>query len=444
MTVEVAPGYRPWTVRLLADNHALEPYSEATDFKPVAVNLMEDIVSMNRRDFVGASSASALVTAALGSQGVKAESADNTGPGTPAKKIRRIATEEAWSIPEHLDGEAAIARSVWNNLDVEMHRPRPETPHGVHPRAKGPSHGLFDRLCDPAASRHTDNERLKQMDELDIDMHVLSLTSPGVQLFDANTAVSMAALANDRMAEIVHSRPTRFAGLASFAPQDPSRAAKEMDRAINKLGLNGFIVNSSTDNEYLDDHKFWEIFEAAEALDAAIYIHPRCPSDGMAQPFRGYDMGAALWGFACETGTHAVRLMLSGVFDRFPKLKIVLGHMGENIPYHLWRTDHWMVRRRHDYPSKLTPQEIFRRNFFITTSGLGQFEPADELECCKNVLKYCIDTFGADHIMWAIDYPYEEMPPAVEFMNKVEIADADREKIYHGTAERVFHVSAVA
>lgn len=389
---------------------------------------------MNRRDFVSASSTlagGALAGAATIGPSLSANAAQiETVAARNTNTYRRIGTEEAWSIPEQMNNFAQLSRSVWSNLDVGLWR-GPSMHRGKHASVGG---ALGQRLID------TEQMRLGQMNELGIDMHVLSLTSPGVQLLDPDDAVTLAALANDRMAEIVRNRPTRFGGLASFAPQDPKRAAKEMDRAINQLKLNGFIVNSSTDNQYLDDQKYWDIFEAAEALDAAIYIHPRCPSDGMAAPFRGYNMAAALWGFACETGTHAVRLMLSGVFDRFPNLKIVLGHLGENISYHLWRTDHWYLRFRHSFPSKQRPMDLFAKNFYITTSGAGAYGASDV--SCAAALKYCIQTFGADRIMWAIDYPYEEMPPAVAFMNNVAISDADKHAIYHGTAERVFHIPA--
>jgi 5-carboxyvanillate decarboxylase len=143
------------------------------------------------------------------------------------------------------------------------------------------------------------------MDETGVDMHLLSLTAPGVQMFDADTATDLASLANDRLAEVIARHPTRFAGLASFAPHSPIRAAKEMERAIRELKLNGFVVNSHTNGEYLDDPKYWPVLEAAEALDACIYIHPRGPSDGMAAPFRDYGMWAALWGYGVEVGTHA-------------------------------------------------------------------------------------------------------------------------------------------
>lgn len=170
-------------------------------------------------------------------------------------------------------------------------------------------------------------------------MHLLSLTAPGVQMFSAEVGTALARLSNDRLAEIVRRHPTRFAALASFAPQDTRAAVKEIERAINTLKLNGLIVNSHTENAYLDQPRFWPILEAAQALDVPLYIHPRAPSDDMAGPFRDYRLEGAVWGYGVEVGTHAVRLMLSGVLDRFPRLRIVLGHMGEALPFWLWRLD---------------------------------------------------------------------------------------------------------
>ena len=165
----------------------------------------------------------------------------------------------------------------------------------------------------------TEGQRLREMDELGVDMQLLSLTAPGVQMFDADTATELAALANDRLAQICAARPTRFAGLAAFAPQSPRRAAREMERAIRTLKLNGFILNSHTHGEYLDDPKYWPILEAAEGLDACIYIHPRAASEGLKGPLQDYGMDSAMWGYGVEVGTHVVRMMAAGVFDHFPK-----------------------------------------------------------------------------------------------------------------------------
>ncbi|HKJ74903.1 MAG TPA: amidohydrolase family protein, partial [Alphaproteobacteria bacterium] len=242
--------------------------------------------------------------------------------------MKKIGTEEACSIPEIAAALGACSRTVWDNLDLKLIRQIYNAPKDQ------PEPELLTRLLD------IDEGRLQVMDENGVDMHLLSLTAPGVQMFDADTANELVRLANDRMAEACRKHPTRFAMLASFAPHDPKRAVKEMERATNELKCNGFIVNSHTANEYLDEEKYWPILEAAEAMNKAIYIHPRAPSDGMAAPFCDYRMEAAVWGYGMEVGTHAVRLMLGGIFDRFPNLKIVIGHMGEAIPFWLWRMDY--------------------------------------------------------------------------------------------------------
>jgi len=330
--------------------------------------------------------------------------------------MRRIATEEAWSIPEHMAAILALTKSNFDDLDLRLPR-----------RSAVPGSPLYSRLTD------TDGERLQIMDSDGVSMHLLSLTSPGVQMFDADTACEIASLANDRMAEATKRHPTRYAGLAAFAPQDPARAVKEMERAINTLKLNGFILNSHTNGEYLDNPKYWPILECAEALNRAIYIHPRCPSRDMAKPYSDYGMYTALWAYQAEVSVHAMRMILSGLFERFPKLKIVIGHMGESIPYNIWRCDYIFGVHKGwgDVPGNLKPSEVFKRNFWITTSGV-EHTPA---------LKYCIEVLGADRIMWAIDYPYQVSPPAVAWLNSAEISEEDRELIFHGNAERIFHIA---
>jgi 2,3-dihydroxybenzoate decarboxylase/5-carboxyvanillate decarboxylase len=265
-------------------------------------------------------------------------------------------------------------------------------------------------------------------------MHLLALTAPGVQMFDADTAMELATLANDRLGEICRKYPTRFAGLASFAPHSPKRAAKEMERAINQLQLNGFMINSHTNDEYLDDPKFWPILEAAEALDRCIYIHPRAASYGFKGPLQDYGMDSAMWGYGMEVGTHAVRMMTSGVFDHFPKLKICIGHMGEAVHFWLWRLTYMNSRAQEGGRSpktQLTMDEYFRRNFVITTSGVE-----DPL-----ALRYSIDKIGIDNVLWAIDYPYQPMKPAIDFMDQAPVSEEERAKLYHRNAERVFHIA---
>jgi predicted TIM-barrel fold metal-dependent hydrolase len=366
-------------------------------------------MTVDRREVLGAMSALTMAAVAT----------DAGAAGQPGirKPSRKIATEEACSIPEVAGGLRDIARKGGNSLDLKLVNRIYNAP------ADQPPPFLADLL-------DIDAGRLRGMDDSGVDMHILSLTAPGVQMFDADTGTALAMLANDRIAEAVRRHPTRFAGLATFAPQDPRRAVREMERAIGTLKLNGFIINSHTHNEYLDQEKFWPILEAAEALDAAIYIHPRAPSDGMAAPFRDYNSEGAVWGYGMETGTHAVRLMLSGVFDRFPELRIVLGHMGEAVPFWLWRLDFMGGPRWRTRPNKLAPSEYFKRNFAITTSGVE-----DHL-----ALRYCIDRIGVDNVMWAIDHPYQPTPPAVTFLDTAPLSESEMEKVAHANAARIFHI----
>jgi predicted TIM-barrel fold metal-dependent hydrolase len=268
-------------------------------------------------------------------------------------------------------------------------------------------------------------------------VQLLLLTSPGVQVFDADTATELATLANDRLAEAIARHPDRFAGLATFAPQDPPRAAKEMERAITELGLGGFVVNSHTDGEYLDQERFWPILEAAEALDAPIYIHPRPLPESAIGPYLEHELWAGIWGYAAETGLHGLRLIASGVLDRFPRLRIVLGHMGEGLPYFVYRMDYMsrLLRQIGSHkPYELDPSEYLRRNFLITTSGMNHHPP----------LQLCVDVLGADRVMWAIDYPYQQTPECVEFMDTAPLSDEDRADIYAHNAERAFGIAAPA
>ena len=340
-------------------------------------------------------------------------------------KMRKIATEEAFSIPEVAAELQQIVRGPSTSLDKLLVR-------GIYDSGNdGPGYGamnFLDGLID------VEDRRLKQMDDLGVDMHLLSLTAPGVQMFDADTATDLAALANDRLAEIISRHPTRFAGLASFAPHSPKRAAKEMERAITDLKLNGFILNSHTHDEYLDDPKYWPVLEAAEALDACIYIHPRAASYGLKGPLQDYGMDSAMWGYGVEVGTHAVRMMTSGLFDHFPKLKICIGHMGEALPFWIWRINFMNSRAQtigRSPKTELSMAEYFQRNFVITTSGVE-----DPL-----ALRYAIDKIGIDNVMWAIDYPYQPMQPAVEFMDAAPVSEAERHQLYHGNAERIFKIT---
>ena len=373
-------------------------------------------MTMDRRTFLGNSSL-LLSAAALGS--APAEAAEQAQPSN--RKYRLVATEEAFSIPEQVNAFRHCKQTLWHDPDVEQWS------------IFLTSEVLMRRLLD------VDQERLAIMDQAGVDMHVLSLTSPGVQLLDADSATSLATAANDQLAEMIKRHPTRYAGLASFAPQDPARAAKEIDRAINKLKLNGLIVNSHTNAEYLDNPKFWPIFEAATACNAALYIHPRNPPPAAAELLKAdVNLWAAIWGYQQETGLHAMRLIVGRVFDEFPKLKIVLGHMGEALPYWLYRVDYMyknatlLYNNASGHRLKKLPSEYVKENFLITTSGMNTHA----------VLQYCHAVLGPDNIMFAVDYPYQESLEAAQFMNSAPLPEAGVEKIAHGNAERIFHIAA--
>lgn len=358
-------------------------------------------------------------------------------PDIPAaeKKLRKIATEEAFVIPEVAAAVRELARRGGTNLDLKLLATIYDAPKDQSKSAEtvsvsnrdAASRVLLPKLLD------VDAGRLAEMDANGVDMHLLSLGLPGVQMFEPAQAAQLARLTNDRLSEIVRRHPKRFAGLASFAPQNPSEAAKEMERAINTLKLNGFLINSHTENGYLDEPRFYPILEAAEALGAPLYIHPRAPSDGMSAPFRDYRIEGAIWGYGVEAGTHALRLMLSGALDRFPRLRIVLGHMGEALPFWLWRLDFMGAPgARAGRFNKLKPSEYFQRNFAITTSGVE-----DPL-----ALRFCVDKLGIENIMWAIDYPYQPTAPAVAFLESATLSDREREQIAYRNAERIFRIKS--
>lgn len=272
--------------------------------------------------------------------------------------------------------------------------------------------------------------RIAHLDEVGIDMQVVSLTSPGVQVFAPGLATRLAAEANDALADAVRAEPSRLAGLGAIAPQDPVAAAREIER-IKSLGLRGLIVNSHTFGEYLDAPRYAPIFEAMEATGLPMYLHPREPAPSLVTPFLDYGLYFAGWGFAVETGLHAMRLIMSGTFERYPKLKIILGHMGEGIPFWLQRIDNrYLLQVKIGAVNKLPrlPSEYFLDNFVITTAGVTSM-PA---------LRLSIDVLGAERILFAADFPYEDDAEAVRFLKQAALTSKQRDLISHGNAERLF------
>lgn len=340
--------------------------------------------------------------------------------------LERIATEEAFATPDLFD----CYRQIIDNKSVDD--------PGFYSLW---GHYLLDTSERPVAVRRRlldlDDERIADMDATGISRQIISLTAPGVQILDTATAVSVAASANDQLAEAVARHPDRFSGLAAMAPQDPPAAAKEIERGINVLGFNGVILNSHTHGEYFDNQKFWEIFEAAEQLNVPIYLHPTTPSKGMIGPLLESGLDGAIYGFAVETGMHLLRIIVSGAFDRFPKLRIVVGHLGEALPFWLFRLDfmHAAMVRADRYTSvkslEKRPSDYLRENVWITTSGMA-WEPA---------IMFVRSVIGADHVMYAMDYPYQFVPDEVTVTDNLPIDDAEKKAFYQTNAETVFSLS---
>ncbi len=296
-------------------------------------------------------------------------------------------------------------------------------------------------LADPAMQRGIEEivakladlgeGRLAAMDACGIDMQVLSLSSlsAGIQgEIDTNQAISMARQTNDYLAEQVHKHPDRYAGFAALPLQDPKAAVAELERAVTQLGLKGALVNGHTNGEYLDERKFWGVWERAEQLGVPIYLHPaNSPSDQM-KIYEGYPgLQGAVWNWTVETATHALRIICSGIFDAFPNAILLLGHMGEALPYTLRRIDDGWKHIPQSKQIQHLPSYYFKNNVVITTSG----------NCSTEALICALLTVGADHILFSADYPFVSLDNMTQFVETAPISEIDREKICHLNAERL-------
>jgi 2,3-dihydroxybenzoate decarboxylase len=284
------------------------------------------------------------------------------------------------------------------------------------------------------ATRLTDftEYRLPEMDANGIDVQVLSLTSPGLQMQpDARVAVDDARRANDALAEIIAARPIRFSGLAALPMQEPKTAAKELRRAVVELGLPGALVNDHTLGAYLDSSRFDVVWAVLEELDVPLYIHPSGRPPDLWHVFdKRPELAGPSFGWAAATAGHALRLIYGGVFDRFPGAKVILGHMGEFLPFQLARLD---ARNSDLVPEnrlEKLPSQYFVDNFVITTSGV----------CSHAALLGAVLEIGIDNVLFAVDYPYESTADAVRFLDSAPLAEADRAKIAHGNAERILRL----
>jgi len=268
--------------------------------------------------------------------------------------------------------------------------------------------------------------RIARMDAAGIDLQVLSIVTPGAQVFAAEQAVGLSRESNDWMAEITRRYPTRFAAFAAVPTPDPAIAVDELTRAVEVLGMKGGLINGHTHGAYLDDERFDPLLARFAKLDVPLYIHPaNIPKPVNDTYFGTYpELALAPWGWTIDTATHVLRLMASGAFDRHPTLKVIIGHMGELIPFHLKRID-----KASQWGSKMqrTPSDYMRDNVFITTGAVFQ-TPA--LVCA-------VMAVGIDNVLFSIDDPFEDNFEATAWLKTVPLSDADQEKLAHGNSERL-------
>ncbi|WP_397473623.1 amidohydrolase family protein [Pusillimonas sp.] len=274
-----------------------------------------------------------------------------------------------------------------------------------------------------------DDLRIKEMDAAGVDYVILSENAPGIQwIQDTDTAIARARESNDYLASRVARNPDRFGAFAALPMQDPHAAVQELERTVKTMGFKGALVNGHTNGVYYDDPAYDVVWESLQALDVPFYLHP-FNIYGQIHAYDGHPVIAgAAWGWGVETATHALRLLFGGVFDRFPGVKLILGHMGEGLPFQRWRFD----SRFAAYPNGITlnraPSEYIGSNIVITTSGV----------CSPAALMGAIGEMGAEAVMFSVDYPYESSSVAADFIEKAPMDEHTRALVCYGNAERLF------
>jgi len=321
----------------------------------------------------------------------------------------KIALEEHTAVPESLEDSKAFHPHDWEQI--------------------------YERLVNIHRSM------IAEMDEAGVALSILSINSPAIQgIADRKKACELARRSNDYLAEQVAKRPDRFMALAALPMQDPDAAARELERCVKQCGFKGALVNgySQIDHPdtayYYDLQMFWPFWATVESLDVPFYLHPRDILPSRRQSFEGHPwLCGSPWTFGIESATHALRLMGSGLFEKYPKLSIILGHLGENLPHCIWRLDHRMSRIPLGYDGKQKLGYYLRNNFYVTTSG--NFNTA--------ALTNAISTMTVDRILFSVDYPYESMTHATGWFDGIDtVSESDRGKIARGNAEKLFKLGS--
>jgi predicted TIM-barrel fold metal-dependent hydrolase len=362
---------------------------------------------ITRRGFLEFSSAALATAGLLGNANATAatpvarKSMDADEPG-PAPMIGKIALEEHFVLAETIDTSYAVR-------DLP-----PETRHKILDVGSG---------------------RIAEMDRGGLDICILSLTAPGVQAVPNITqAIAQARRTNDYLAENVAKNPKRLKGFATLPLQDPDAAARELTRCVRDLGFCGALVNGFSQIGESDSAVFYDLpqyrsfWATVQELDVPFYLHPRDPLASRQQCYEGYRwLAGSPWGFAVETSIHALRLMASGLFDEYPKLKVILGHLGEGLPFGIWRVDHRISRGSGTPKAKLPMSHYLRENFYITTSGNFRTQ----------ALTNVILEVGADRVLYSVDYPYEDVVEAREWFDQASISESDRMKIARTNVQKL-------
>ena len=278
--------------------------------------------------------------------------------------------------------------------------------------------------------------RLADMDASGITVQVLSVAGPGADLVPGQPGIDLARAYNDALAEACARHPTRYRGFAHLPMLAPDAAADELERTANELGFHGVLVNGATDGRFLDDPMFAPILARAEALDLPIYLHPGIPAQDVRAAYYdnlpgnfSFTMALAAWGWHVETAVHTLRLVLSGALDRHPKLKIVIGHMGEALPFMLDRIDETTSATAKTHLQRSVRQTILDQ-VWITTSGFFTLVP----------FMAALMTFGVDRILFSVDYPFASNARARAFLDALPVSPADRAKIAHGNADALLRL----
>ncbi len=331
--------------------------------------------------------------------------------------MRTITIEEHYATPAFLEGPGHLLKDQAQRA-------------GTHTQAMADFARVVDRLCDLG------DGRIAEMDAAGIDVQVLSLVSPGTEQLDAAEAVAVARDANDRLADAVRRHPSRFGGFAALPTAAPDVAADELERLVREHGFKGAQINGHIRDRYLDNEFFWPLLERAEALHVPLYLHPAPPlqsvidalySGNYAPEVTGM-FATAAWGWHIETAIHVIRLILSGAFDRYPNLQLVIGHMGETLPFMLPRLDHGLPT----HVTKLNRpiSAYLRENVYYTFSGFNYIPTFLDLML----------QVGVERILFSADYPFGSMTLARTFLDQLPVSPADKERIAHGNAQRLMRL----